>query len=116
MKPATSLCSWRDLAGTRRCTNSRPPRATRQITPITSTPYITVVIRADLPLRVLGWIKDNITGGTCAFIATPGQQPHMQMQGCSGLLQEALRLRDDSATLRKGLSGDVCGNSLRSVS
>src|SRR5215216_4080846 len=53
MKPATSLCSWRELAGTRRFTSSSPPSATRQITPITSMPYITVDVREDLHPRVV---------------------------------------------------------------
>src|ERR671910_2548332 len=49
MKPATSLCRWREVAGTRRCTTSSPASATRQVPPTTSTPKTMVSSREDLP-------------------------------------------------------------------
>src|SRR5919107_1859037 len=38
MKPATSLCSWRDVAGTRRCTSKSPATATSTDTQTTIRP------------------------------------------------------------------------------
>src|SRR3712207_2384918 len=43
MKPATSLCSLRIVAGTRRCTNVSPRTAARQAPQTTTMPYITVI-------------------------------------------------------------------------
>src|SRR5215204_1248429 len=42
MKPATSLDRWRETAGTRRCTSSKPTSAIRHTAPTVRTPLTMV--------------------------------------------------------------------------
>src|SRR5215211_177892 len=49
MKPATSLCFWRNPEGTKRCTSASPPSAARMTAQTTITPYTTLIIRESPP-------------------------------------------------------------------
>src|SRR5215216_7773497 len=49
MKPATSLCFWRNPEGTKRCTSASPPSAARLTAQTTRTPYTTLIIRESSP-------------------------------------------------------------------
>src|ERR687897_1218621 len=74
MKPATSLCRWREVAGTRRCTTSRPASARRQVPPTTSTPKTMVSSREDLPF------VDLTHQYSSCYAAIRGEPAHLRQE------------------------------------